>query len=406
MIPVACTLIRRLAPVLASALLVAVVGCREDAESPSAPESGAALDVTAAQALSFRQVSASLDQSCGVTTADRAYCWGTPFFGVPGRPVAVPGGLRFRHVETDGQDLTCGVTTDNRAFCWGANLFGELGDGTTTGSETPIAVAGGLRFAQVDAGSGHSCGVTTDNRAFCWGLNNSGQLGIGTNSGPEICNDLPCSTRPVAVVGSRRFRQVSAGSGYTCGVTPFDRAFCWGANPFGNIGDGATAERRIPVAVAGGLQFSEVSAGSGPFPHTCGVTTGERAFCWGFNENGELGDGTTANSLTPVAVASGLRFRQVTAAGSHTCAVNPFDRAFCWGVNRFGQLGDGTTTQRLTPVRVLRGLRWRQLSGGGSHTCGVTTADVAYCWGSNSNGQLGDGTLKNRLRPVPVIGPS
>jgi alpha-tubulin suppressor-like RCC1 family protein len=354
-------------------------------------------------------VSAGGFHTCGVTTSDLAYCWGRNSEGQLGdgtttgrrlTPVAVAGGLRFRQVSADGFGYTCGVTTDNQAFCWGNNFYGQLGDGTTTTRLTPVAVAGGLRFRQVSAGAAHTCGVTTDDRAYCWGFNQVGQLGDGTT-----INRLT----PVAVAGGLRFRQLSPdGSAHTCGVTTDDRAYCWGRNAaVGALGDGTTTDRLTPVAVAGGLSFRQVSAGGF---HTCGVTTTNLAYCWGYNADGQLGDSTTTRHLRPVRVAGGHRFLQVNAAGSYTCAVNPFNvnpfnRAFCWGNNFYGQLGDGTTTTRLTPVRVVGGLPFRQVSAGGVHTCGVTTSDLAYCWGYNNFfGALGDGTLINRRRPTPVAG--
>jgi alpha-tubulin suppressor-like RCC1 family protein len=408
------TLIRRLAPMLAPALVVAVLGCGDEATSPDAPEPGPALDITPAQVLSFRQVNAGAGHTCGVTTDNLAYCWGLNNYGQLGigeapiqlRPVAVAGGLRFRQVSP-GDLHTCGVTTVNRAYCWGRNASGQLGENTTMQpSRTPIAVAGALLFRQVSAGEAHTCGVTTDNVAYCWGANFFGHLGDGTG------ND---SSTPVAVAGGLRFRQVSAGAHHTCGVALNDLTYCWGGNFSGQLGDGTTTNRFTPVRVhAAGLRFGQVSAGDA---HTCGVTTDNRAYCWGSNGDGGLGDGTTTTRLTPVPVAGGRRFLRVSAGGQYTCAVNPFDRAFCWGRNTRSQLGDNTTTQRLTPVRVLGGLRFRQVnasedggfggfSGVADHTCGVTTGNLAYCWGDNRFGQLGDGTQRTRRRPTAVAGPS
>jgi alpha-tubulin suppressor-like RCC1 family protein len=399
-----CRVTQRLVPVLAPALMVAALGCREDAESPTAPEAEPALDVTPAQALSFRQISAGTVHTCGVTSDNRAFCWGTNFGGALGdgtpapvqrlTPVAVAGGLQFRQVSASGYH-TCGVTTDNRGYCWGENQFGELGDGTTTThSLTPVAVAGGLLFRQIRTGGLHNCGVTTDNRAYCWGDNNFGKSG-GTQW---------IERTPVAVPGGLQFRQVTAGTNHSCGVTAAKLVYCWGGNYAGQLGIGTADSdpHPRPVRVAGGLQFLTVSAGSA---HTCGVSAGNLAFCWGANDFGQLGDGTTTPRLTPVAVAGGRRFLRVSAGGSYTCAENPFNVAFCWGENRFGQLGDNTTTQRLTPVRVVGGFRFGQLSAGQyRHTCAVTTGNLAYCWGENSYGQLGDGTLKIRRRPTAVAG--
>jgi alpha-tubulin suppressor-like RCC1 family protein len=191
-----------------------------------------------------------------------------------------------------------------------------------------------------------------------------------------------------AMAGALLFRQVSAGRQHTCGVTGDDRAYCWGFNLSGQLGDGTTIiERFLPVPVLGGLHFRHVNAGA---DHTCGVTLDNLAYCWGENLNGELGDGTTTHRNTPVRVAGGYHFRLIRAGAGHTCALTTLDVAYCWGVG--GRLGDGANTQRTTPVRVLGGLHWFQLSAGFSHTCGVTTDNRAYCWGNNGSGELGDGT--------------
>lgn len=408
-------LIGQLAPVL-PLMLVAALGCREDVQSPTAPESEPALATTAiSAALSFRQVStgggpAGGDHSCGVTTDDRAYCWADNEYGALGngtnsgpedcngwpcsiRPVVVLGGLRFDHVSAGGNH-TCGVTTDERVFCWGRNAEGQLGDGTATTSLTPVAVAGGRGFRQVRAGNGYTCAITPFDVAYCWGYNASGQLGDGTTTK---------RLTPVPVAGGHRWRQLSGGAGHTCGVTTDDRPYCWGNNFDGQLGDGTTTRRLKPVVVSGGLLFRQIDAG---FHHTCAVrTTDDRPYCWGLNQDGALGDGTTTRRLIPVAVLGTPPFDHVNAGGNHTCGVTLAGRGFCWGVNLAGQLGDGTTTRRLKPTPLGIDLPLAQVIAAYGSSCGVATDHRAYCWGKNYLGQLGDGTTTPRLLPVPVAAP-
>jgi alpha-tubulin suppressor-like RCC1 family protein len=390
---------RRSTPVLA-ALLLGSLGCREDADSPTAPQTGPALATSATPALTFYQVSGGDLHSCGVTTDNRAYCWGRNIFGALGdgtitdrlTPVAVAGALHFRQVSAD-KFHTCGVTTDYRVYCWGSNSNGELGDGTTTQRLTPVPVAGGHQFRQVDAGENHTCAVSyPDNRAYCWGANSSGQLGNPT---------IYYSLSPVAVTSTLSFRQVAAGVNHTCGVTTENRAYCWGSNIRGEVGDSSTADYRpTPSAVAGTRRFRQVDAGD---RFSCAVTTTDRAFCWGEGRAGQIGDGKTYLRFWPRAVAGGFSFARVTTGANHTCAETTENRAYCWGVNG-GMLGDGTTTQRLTPVAVVGGLFFSQVSAGGAHTCGRTGAGIAYCWGGNFDGELGEGTTITRLVPVKVAG--
>jgi alpha-tubulin suppressor-like RCC1 family protein len=188
--------------------------------------------------------------------------------------------------------------------------------------------------------------VTTTDEAFCWGQNSVGELGIGGTSGSPVAS-------PTRVAGAHRFRQIEAGAAYTCGVTTENRAFCWGNGREGQIGDGKTYLRFSPRAVAGGHAFERITTGEF---HTCAETTGNRAYCWGLNRGnaaGAVGDGTTTQRLTPVAVAGGLFFSQVSAGYTQTCGRTETGVAYCWGTNDGGQLGDGTTTTRLRPVRVI-----------------------------------------------------
>jgi alpha-tubulin suppressor-like RCC1 family protein len=402
--PVRCALL------LGSVALI-VSGCGDQAESPVGPEAAPALSVSSAAALSFRQVSVGGQHACGVATDDRAYCWGFNFSGELGngtslegpercgiwpcstRPIAVLGGLHFRHVSV-GLSYSCGITTEQRAYCWGYNGSGQLGDGTTTDRLTPVAVAAGRRFRQVRAGSNHACAITPLDVAFCWGNDSQGQLGDGA----------PTAYRPspVRVAGGLHWRQLSAGAGYTCGVTNGDRAYCWGNNGNGQLGDGTTILHFTPLAVVGGLLFRQIDAG---YAHTCAVTTADRAYCWGYDGQGTVGDGTTGIARRrPTAVATTRRFDHVSAGDNHSCGVTLAGRGLCWGYNGDGELGDGTTTQRLTPVAISGDLALTLVTTGGHSSCAVTTDERAFCWGDNTYGQLGDGTSSDRLTPTPVVG--
>jgi alpha-tubulin suppressor-like RCC1 family protein len=404
------------------ALLVATFGCKDEATSPTPPAAlpSPEMSISTAAPLVFRQVSAGGIHSCGVTTDNRAYCWGWNYFGQLGtgsntgpeqcqgaggpfpcstRPALVAGGHSFRQVSV-GRNHTCGVTTEDQAYCWGENS-GSLGDGSTVNRSSPVPVAGGREFRQVEAGYFHSCGVTRGNRAFCWGSNTYGQLGDGTTS---------TRLKPVAVVGGLTFKHVSTGIGsqeFTCGVTTENRAYCWGNNRSGQVGDSSTATRRVrPVPVAGNRQFRQVDAGDA---HACGVTTANKAFCWGDGRGGELGNGKSYLSFWPRAVAGGLAFQRVSAGETQSCGIaTTGGRAYCWGSNNSGQVGDGTTTPRLTPVAVAGGVEFLQIGPGGLHTCGTSSAGQGYCWGDGFFGQLGNGTSSSGAgaqTPSAVAGP-
>jgi alpha-tubulin suppressor-like RCC1 family protein len=392
---------RSLATVAPLVLLVMAIGCGENTESPTAPQLEPALTAAATPALSFRQVSSGRGQTCGVTTDDLAYCWGYNASGELGigsigessvAPLAVVGGRRFQSVSS-GNGHTCAITTAGALFCWGNNFNGQLGDGTTTGRLRPTRVARGLRFRQVVAGDHHTCAVTTGDIAYCWGSNDYGQVGDATTTERWV---------PTKLAGARRFSKVSAGHLHSCGVTTDDLAYCWGFDGYGQLGDGSARLRRVrPTAVAGGLTFRQVNAG---YFHTCGVTASHRAYCWGHNgpELGSVSGGTSDAQRTPRLVSGGLQFRAVTTSYYSTCGVTIGDRAYCWGD---GALGNGSEGGSATPVPVSGGLQVRQVTTGYYNACAVTTDNAAYCWGGNSWGQLGDGTTEYRPTPVAVVGP-
>ncbi|HVH66599.1 MAG TPA: hypothetical protein VM716_01900 [Gemmatimonadales bacterium] len=206
---------------------------------------------------------------------------------------------------------------------------------------------------------------------------------------------------PTPVAGGLVFAAVIPAEASTCGVTTAGAVYCWGANDAGQLGDGSTIGRTSPVAVVGGLSFATVSTLLG---HTCGVTTGGAVYCWGGNHAGQLGDGTTTNRSSPVAVQGGLTFATVSVGPFHTCGVTTAGAAYCWGQNVSGELGDGKPfeSSRTSPVAVVGGLTFATVSLGYAHTCGVTTGGAAFCWGSNSAGQLGDRTAVDRSMPALV----
>jgi alpha-tubulin suppressor-like RCC1 family protein len=292
-------------------------------------------------------------------------------------PVAVAGGLPFLSLSA-GTLHTCGISMTGLTYCWGWNSNGQLGDGSTTDHASPVPVFGSLMFQGVDAGAGHTCGVATDGAAYCWGFNFRGQVGDGSTVTPRLT--------PVTVSGGITFDAVAAGGGYSCGVGSDSTAWCWGSGAGGQRGDGTLSDADAPVAVAGGLRFVAVAVGS---LHSCGLTADSTAYCWGRNDSGQLGNDSQADESLPVAVSGGLKLTSVTVGGAHSCGITAVGDAYCWGANSVVQLGDTLVGMALAPTLVGGENTFRTISAGGSHTCGITVGDEARCWGANSSGQLG-----------------
>ena len=362
--------------------------------------------------VNWTQIVVGNNHACGLTSTGATYCWGADSAGIPGwygagqyasPPVLVPGGLALTSL-TKGGNQTCGLTAAGIAYCWGRNEQGSLGDGTTIDRATPVAVAGGLTFTSLVGGEASMCGLTASGTAYCWGRNDKGQVGDGTTTERHV---------PVAVAGGLTFASLAKNDMHTCGLTSAGAAYCWGWNVYGQIGDGTTTTRSSPVAVSGSLTFTSLVVGG---YITCGITSGG-TYCWGEGSHGQLGTSASLPTcfdgyaswpcrLTPIQMEGGLTFTSLVAGNGSACGLTASGAAYCWGYNFYGEVGDGSNTDRYAPVAVAGGLTFARLSPFADFSvCGVTTGGAAYCWGYNPHNQLGDGTTTDRNAPVAVVNP-
>jgi alpha-tubulin suppressor-like RCC1 family protein len=199
---------------------------------------------------------------------------------------------------------------------------------------------------------------------------------------------------------------LTCGGSHTCAVTAAGGVKCWGANFSGQLGDGSTANRPHPVEVSGlATPIFQVSAG---YAHTCAVTEAGNALCWGDNNFGRLGDGSSLSSAVPVEVQLPEGSVSMISAGlNHSCALMMTAGVKCWGQNDYGQIGSDTGTVGLSqlPLDVMNlEVDVRRVAAGGSRTCAVTLDGAVKCWGINTHGELGDGTITSRWWPVDVAG--
>jgi alpha-tubulin suppressor-like RCC1 family protein/PKD repeat protein len=198
------------------------------------------------------------------------------------------------------------------------------------------------------------------------------------------------------------FSTISAGLYHACARASDGTAWCWGFNRDGELGDGTTTNRPVPVRVRG---LTDVSAVTASYFHSCARKTDGTVWCWGHNSMGQLGDGTLTDRTQPVRVVGLTGVTGVTTMGDHTCARRSDGTAWCWGDDTSGELGDGRTlTLSRVPVQVLGLADVAVLSAGGNHTCAQISDGTAWCWGANGHGQLGDGSTVDRTQPVRVLG--
>jgi alpha-tubulin suppressor-like RCC1 family protein len=351
-------------------------------------------------------LSTGIDHSCVADTAGIAYCWGSNSGGklgdgtyVTGRFAPVMAGQYnywFQSVAA-GETNTCGITFNGETYCWGANSSGQLGNGSTTEIRLPASTTGlQAGVMSIAAGGAHSCAVTSSGAVQCWGYNYYGELGDSTAANRTVA---------VNVVGlSVHEGRLAAGTGHTCRVTAAGGLRCWGANALGQLGDGSRTDRTVPVRVSG--QASHVAAVAAGRGHTCSLSTSGAVSCWGANAHGQLGNGSTTYRVTPVAVNGlGSGVTAIVAGDYHACALTATGGVVCWGANADGEVGDGTTSDRLTPASVSGlGSGVIGITAGERHTCAVTSAGAAWCWGANDTGAVGDGTGIGRQVPTAVSG--
>ncbi|MCL2280617.1 IPT/TIG domain-containing protein, partial [Candidatus Saccharibacteria bacterium] len=296
-----------------------------------------------------------------------------------------------------------------------------------------------LNWKQISAGSNHTCAISVDDTVYCWGGNTNGQLGDNTTTQrnvPTPIYDSVSGTKNGLIAG-KTVKQISAGGGHTCAIASDNKAYCWGLNGNGQLGDNTTTNKSVPTLIrdtstgtnngliAGKTVKQIVASNFLSNGHTCAIASDDTAYCWGSNSTyGQLGDNTTTNKSVPTPIynsstgtnnglIAGKTVKQISAGNYHTCAIASDDTAYCWGNNGNGQLGDNTTTNKSVPTLIrdtstgtnnglIAGKTVKQISASGNHTCAIASDDTVYCWGNNAQGQLGDNTAVNKSVSTPV----
>ncbi len=366
------------------------------------------------------------------------WCWGDNEHGQLGdgtttdrhSPVQVTG-LPGSGALAAGGSYTCAVSYF--AWCWGNNEHGQLGDGTTSERHTPVKLANHPINGLIAAGDSYACTLNESGKVRCWGNNEHGQLGDGTTAassapvgvktlvgaiaaatgGSTSCavtggakvkcwgeqNDV---SSPTEIAGLAGVTGIGVGGNHSCALaTQMGKVWCWGDNEDGQLGDGTTTDRDEPVGASGLATATAIALGD---LHACAVIETGTVKCWGDNQHGQLGDGTTTERHAPVDVTGVSGAIEVTAGASFTCALTEGGKVWCWGNNEHGQLGDGTTADRHSPVQVVGLPPAVEIAAGGDHACAITEALEVWCWGNNEHGQLGDDTTTERHSPVEVAG--
>ena len=397
--------------------------------------------------ISARGIAGGFFHTCARRANSHEACWGDNASGQLGNDATtntnvptsviqtfIPTVLGPRPVELTGvkliaagQNHSCELSGDGSVHCWGSNSFGQLGNGTTAPSFVPGVVSGLNNVSAIAAGSSHTCAVipaltgSGGGMVACWGLNASGQLGNGNTTTSLLPTTVlaglsgPSSNFPLTNITA-----IAAGDAHNCALSGDGRVLCWGSNSHGQLGNGSTAAfSNVPVLVSGVTNAIAITAGAA---HSCALLAAGEIQCWGFNNNGQLGDTTTADRSTPVFVETlgveggFLPIANIVAIGAgtfHTCAMRVVGDVQCWGDGSFGQLGTNSFGDVLFPLTSVEELLNPEagittmhtaiaLGVGRFHNCVIEADGQPVCWGRNDFGQLGTGNNNTSSVGLPV----
>lgn len=357
-------------------------------------------------------IAARKEHVCALLATGHVTCWGVNAHGElgtgdtanrlgPSEPLVFEAGFTPLRLAL-GDDHACALSAQDRVKCWGSNEYGQLGapaDGDRLAPGPDVRLRGAAAAA-LAAGTDHTCAILFGGGVVkCWGRNDEGQLGLGDRTNRGDGPDQMGDALPAVALGTAA-TAVAAGRAHTCARLASGAVTCWGANDAGQLGLGTTTSSLVPAAAPVALPGPAATLAAGD-DFTCATLTDGRAFCWGAGGRGQLGTGDPADRSAPaVAVALPGKARDVTAGAHHACARLENQTVACWGANDAGQLGLGDQEDRPRPVIVpLGSARAAAVASRQGTTCVLFDDHRTTCWGANSRGQLGLGDARDRAAP-------
>ncbi|MEI4235092.1 hypothetical protein [Roseovarius sp. D22-M7] len=369
---------------------------------------------------------------CAIRSDDRLFCWGshssTPLeivgggtwkqveggcaikmddsiwcgFGSGGTPVLKSGGNNWKELF----DGPCAIKDDDTLWCWGSDGWGQLGNGGGGDAAEPEEISIGGTWKTIDR-SRHACAIRLDGSLWCWGANNTGQLGDGTTSSRQSPVNIQPGTKWLEVAVTTNNKS----AGHTCATRLDGARFCWGANDNGQLGNlSSPANITNMTAIDDTGNYTAIYSSDSA---ACALRVDGTLWCWGSDASGVLGNGAGGGGTALSEVDGGGTWKSVGMSttgpnAEHACAIKSDDTLWCWGANDHGQVGVGVTGgDYQSPVQVSPGTTWKMVAAGhwqngDGHTCAIRSDDTLWCWGINSEGQLGIGSTVDQNAPVQV----
>jgi len=375
----------------------------------------------------INDVIAGFDFSFAITSTKQVYAWGNNLYGQFGnsttssRLTPEESLLEFQgelEKVITGGDHSFGITSTKRVFSWGYNAYGQLGDGLTTNRYIPIEITSrfglliGETIMDISVGDVHTFAITSYRRVFAWGNNDYCQLGDGTNiqraSPVTISFDLAIDDMIIKIITHKL---------HSFAITKNGKVFSWGANYNGQLGNGNNLLTMIPTEITTNFDLSQgekiTKIVLGKF-YSLAISSSNRVFSWGYNQHGQLGDGSFEKRNLPLDITGNFNLNigetiiDLSAANNHSLAVSSTGRVFSWGFNQYGRLGDGTYQNKNTPVDITEEFDLSsnetitKVLAGEHHSLALSSNNRIFAWGYNQFGQLGDGSQEIRYLPVDI----
>ncbi len=363
--------------------------------------------LTGAAGKNWDMVVAGAYYTCAIDENAELYCWGDNIAGPLGTgspedvvalPTRITSDVGWLWIAARTTHM-CGIKLDHTLWCWGRNNRGELGLGidTTLYESRPMQIGSGEDWLSVAVGDQFTCALKIDHSLWCWGSNTKGELG-----NPEIA---PFIDTPIQIAAGDQWLMLATGLYFTCATKLDLTMWCWGANNQGQLGDLTVDTKLLPNPVFGIQEWQWLATGD---THVCAIDNLQTLWCWGDNWGGQMGNGRFVDVIEPQAVDDILSYTTVAAGSYHTCALQTNNTLWCWGYNLYGQLGNGSnelSTHEFYYSPQQSGLKvadWSSIDVRYGHACGIRTGGTMWCWGANYAGQLGRGNYEESSTPVLI----